>query len=239
MEQQNVVITGVGQGIGRAILEAYVKENYTVIGVDHDEDLLADLNRRENVHTYKVDISEPEEVHSFFNSVARAHKRIDVLINNAGIGRWVPPTELSVKDWDIVVNTNLRGSFLCAREAAKRMSHGGRIVNISSTRASMSEPNSEAYAASKAGLLGLTHSLAASLAAKKITVNAISPGWIETGDYAKLRDVDHLQHFSGRVGMPEDIARACLFLTDPANQFITGENIVIDGGMTRKMIYEH
>lgn len=113
------------------------------------------------------------------------------------------------------------------------------MVNIASTRASMSEKNSEAYAASKGGLLALTHAMAVSYAEENITVNCISPGWIHTGDYEKLRDIDHSQHLSGRVGKPEDIARACLFLTQPENNFINGENLVIDGGMTRKMIYEY
>jgi len=96
-----------------------------------------------------------------------------------------------------------------------------------------------AYAASKGGLLALTHAMALSYAGDKIRVNCISPGWIHTGNYDNLRDIDHEQHPSGRVGKPDDIARACLFLTDPANAFINGENLVIDGGMTRKMIYEH
>ncbi|KPD01381.1 Glucose 1-dehydrogenase 2 [Geobacillus sp. BCO2] len=101
----------------------------------------------------------------------------------------------------------------------------------------MSEPNSEAYAASKGGLVALTHALAVSFADDRIRVNCISPGWIETGDYGQLRDIDHRQHPAGRVGKPDDIARACLYLCDEENDFITGVNLVIDGGMTRKMIY--
>jgi NAD(P)-dependent dehydrogenase (short-subunit alcohol dehydrogenase family) len=102
----------------------------------------------------------------------------------------------------------------------------------------MSEPNSEAYAASKGGILALTHALAASLSPDHIRVNCISPGWIETGDYSKLRNIDHKQHLAARVGKPEDIAKACLYLSAEGNDFITGTNIIIDGGMTRKMIYE-
>lgn len=100
----------------------------------------------------------------------------------------------------------------------------------------MSEPGSEAYAASKGGIIALTHALAASLAPYGIRVNSISPGWIETGDYGSLRERDHSQHFSGRVGRPSDIAAACVFLAE--NDFINGANLTIDGGMTRKMIYE-
>ena len=116
--------------------------------------------------------------------------------------------------------------------------NGGSIVNIASTRAFMSEPNAEAYAASKGGIIALTHALAASLSPYNITVNSISPGWIETGDYGALRDKDHSQHLSGRVGTPEDIARACMYLTQEGNNFVTGTNITVDGGMTKKMMYE-
>ncbi|MNS89580.1 3-oxoacyl-[acyl-carrier-protein] reductase FabG [compost metagenome] len=114
----------------------------------------------------------------------------------------------------------------------------GSVVNISSTRATMSEPNSEAYAASKGAIISLSHAMAISLGKDGIKVNSISPGWIETGDYEALRPEDHQQHPAGRVGKPADIARACLYLTHPDNTFITGANLVIDGGMTRKMIYE-
>jgi NAD(P)-dependent dehydrogenase (short-subunit alcohol dehydrogenase family) len=102
----------------------------------------------------------------------------------------------------------------------------------------MSEPDSEAYAASKGGIVAVTHALAASFAPDHIQVNCISPGWIETGDYAKLRKKDHTQHFAQRVGKPEDIARACLYLTGGENNFVSGINLVIDGGMTHKMIYK-
>ena len=136
--------------------------------------------------------------------------------------------------WDTILNTNLRSSFLLTRAVITHMKKagGGSVVNIASTRAKMSEENTEAYAASKGGLLALTHAMAISYSDDPITVNCISPGWIHTGDYDDLRDIDHEQHPSKRVGKPEDIARACLFLTQPDNDFINGENLVIDGGMT-------
>jgi NAD(P)-dependent dehydrogenase (short-subunit alcohol dehydrogenase family) len=165
---------------------------------------------------------------------------INILINNVGISKWKSPYEITLEEWDEVINTNLRSVFLCSREAAKIMKKqgGGSIVNISSTRSTMSEPNFEAYAASKGGITALTHALASSFAQDHIQVNCISPGWIEIGEYDQLREVDHTQHLSGRVGKPEDIARACLYLTDEGNSFINGADIIIDGGMTRKMIYE-
>ncbi|MNP17086.1 2-(S)-hydroxypropyl-CoM dehydrogenase [compost metagenome] len=116
--------------------------------------------------------------------------------------------------------------------------HGGAIVNIASTRSIMSEPNTEAYSASKGAIVALSHALAITLGEEGIRVNCISPGWIETGEYGGLRDIDHQQHPAGRVGTPEDIARACLYLTHPNNDFVTGTHLVVDGGMTRKMIYE-
>lgn len=166
--------------------------------------------------------------------------RVDVLVHNAGIGIWKSPLELTLEEWDRVMNINLRGAFLCGREAAKAMklAGGGAIVNIASTRALQSEPNSEAYAASKGGILALTHALALSLGPDGIAVNAISPGWIETGDYDALRPADHKQHPAGRVGKPSDVVKACFYLTDPEGGFVTGTNLVVDGGMTRKMNYE-
>ncbi|MDZ7633419.1 MAG: SDR family oxidoreductase [Bacteroidales bacterium] len=188
----------------------------------------------------QTDISNPADITGMTEKTAGLYGTIDILVNNAGFGRWKPPFDLMIEEWDEVINTNLRGAFLCAREAAGVMKEhgGGSIINIASTRALMSEPDSEAYAASKGGLISLTHALAASFSKHHIRVNCISPGWIETGDYSQLRKEDHSQHFSGRVGRPEDIAGACLFLSSSENDFINGENIVIDGGMTRRMIYE-
>lgn len=131
--------------------------------------------------------------------------------------------------------------LFCSREAAKIMranENGGSIVSLASTRAFMSEPDTEAYAASKGGIVALTHALARSLGPDQIMVNCLSPGWIETEAYEQLRSIDHAQHLSGRVGVPEDIAQSCLYLTNPANRFVTGINLTVDGGMTKKMMYE-
>ncbi len=241
---KSVIITGAANGIGKAVALAFARENARVAIIDTDERNGTALEQQirsdgGEARFFRYDISDPESAENLVADVAEAYGSVDILINNAGISEFTPVFDLKTADWDRVINTNLRGAFLCAREAAKRMRGPGAIVNIASTRALMSEPGSEAYAASKGGLLGLTHALAVSLAENRITVNAISPGWIHTGDYKSLREVDHKQHPSRRVGKPDDIARACLFLCDPKNNFITGENLVIDGGMTRKMIYEH
>ncbi|OXM87692.1 SDR family NAD(P)-dependent oxidoreductase [Paenibacillus rigui] len=241
-----IMVTGAGQGIGQAIAIAYAQQGGCLIVVDREEDRLRHTVQRireagAEAFEYIVDVSKPEQLEACFQQITDHHGRLDILINNAGLGRWVSPYELSLKDWDYVINTNLRGTFVCSREAAKLMKKqetGGSIVNIASTRAFMSEPSSEAYAASKGGIVALTHALAVSLGPDKIQVNAISPGWIETGDYNALKPSDHAQHPAGRVGRPDDIARACLYLTHPDNRFVTGTNVMIDGGMTRKMIYE-
>ncbi|MCK9860874.1 glucose 1-dehydrogenase [Paenibacillus sp. ATY16] len=244
-EGKVAVITGAGKGIGAALAVAYAAAGARVAVVDRDGELVkhtVDRIVEAGGHAigFTVDISRPEEIEAAFAAIDEQYGRIDVLINNAGLGKWKSLFDLSLDEWDYVLNTNLRGTFLCAKEAGKRMreSGGGSIVNLASTRALMSEPNSEAYAASKGGIVALTHALAVSLGPDHVQVNAISPGWIENGDYEALREKDHSQHPAGRVGRPDDIVRACFYLTDPENDFVTGINLVVDGGMTRKMIYE-
>ncbi|QSO47651.1 SDR family NAD(P)-dependent oxidoreductase [Alicyclobacillus mengziensis] len=250
-----VLVTGAGRGIGRAVAERYALLGARVVLWDKDESLLQEssglirpLTRGhakqstenapdERIVTHVVDLSQPSQIENAMALVAEQFGQIDIVINNAGVSHWKSPLDLTVREWDEVLNVNLRGTFLCSREAARYMPQGSAIVNVASTRGLMSEPNSEAYAASKGGILALTHALAASLADRRIRVNAISPGWIETGDYEALRPEDHSQHFAGRVGRPSDIAQACVYLTHPANDFVTGINLVVDGGMTRKMMY--
>lgn len=240
-----VIVTGAGNGIGSVIATHYARKGASVALWDRDPKglrIVQEALEKEGFlsSSLVIDLTSPDEIVTGIEQVKTSFGRIDVLINNAGLGRTQSPYDLAVDDWDYVLNTNLRGSFLCAREAARVMRTQGRgaIVNIASTRALMSEPNTEAYAASKGGILALTHALAISLGPDHINVNAISPGWIETGDYSQLKASDHAQHPAGRVGKPDDIARACLYLTNPENDFITGAILIIDGGMTRKMIYE-
>ncbi len=246
---KTVIVTGGANGIGQSIAIAFAAGHARVVIADIDEAAGMALERSLNdgggdsdggALFIRADVSEPESIHSMIARAASgsANGTIDILVNNAGIAGFKPLHELRLEEWDKVLNTNLRGAFVCSREASRFMTEGGSIINIASTRALMSEPGSEAYAASKGGMLALTHAMAMSLAEQKVSVNAILPGWIHTGDPETLRDIDHSQHPSGRVGKPEDIARACLYLGHPANRFITGQQLVIDGGMTRKMIYE-
>jgi len=221
-QDKTVIITGAGNGIGRGIALLYAEKGANVVAADIDEAAgtrtAAEIKDKGGEALFaKTDVRSEADIVRLMETANRKYGHIDILINNAGISVFKPFFELSQEEWDNVINTNLRSVFLCSREAAKYMRHnndGGSIVNIASTRAIMSEPDSEAYAASKGGIVALTHALAATLGRYGITVNAISPGWIETGDYSKLRAVDHEQHLSGRVGKPDDIARAYIFLTD-------------------------
>ncbi|RXT06355.1 SDR family NAD(P)-dependent oxidoreductase [Ammoniphilus sp. CFH 90114] len=240
-----VMVTGAGRGIGKAIAIAYAEQGAKVIIADKS---LEEANQTANqiqqtggeCLVVALDIRNIDKLEEGVQQITDKYEKITILINNAGVSFWKSPYELTMEEWDDVMNTNLRGTFFLSREVAKVMKQngGGSIVNISSTRAIMSEPHSEAYAASKGGILALTHALAVSLGRDRIQVNAISPGWIETGDYEALQERDHQQHPANRVGKPSDIARACLYLTNPLNDFISGTNLIIDGGMTRKMIYE-
>lgn len=239
-----VLVTGGANGIGRAIGWAYLQQGTAVVFADIDEAKGRQLQDEYLAQGYKaffyqIDLCNVEEIQQLFQTVMAKYQRIDILINNAGKGNFKSLYELSIAEWDEVINLNLRAAFVAAQQFA-RFTKGtgyGRIINIASTRYLMSEANTEAYAASKGGIVALTHALAISLSTENVTVNAISPGWIENNYYEQLTASDHQQHPSKRVGKPEDIAAMCLFLSDEKNDFINGENMVIDGGMTKKMIY--
>jgi len=243
---KTVIITGAANGIGKGIALLYAEYGANVVIADMDSAAGAQTAARikelgGEALFVRTDVRLEADIVRLLETAFKTYSHIDILINNAGKSAFKPLFDLSVEEWDDVINTDLRSVFICSREAAKYMrlnKDGGSIVNIASTRAIMSEPNSEAYAASKGGIVAITHALAASLSEDRITVNAISPGWIATGDYAQLRKIDHEQHLSKRVGKPDDIARACLYLTARENNFVTGINLIVDGGMTRKMIYE-
>ncbi|WP_199619899.1 glucose 1-dehydrogenase [Paenibacillus alkalitolerans] len=245
-------ITGGAQGIGRALAMRFAEQGYAVSICDVDKDagfeVIRAIRRMNGKAMFlAADVAKEDDVERWIRLTAEEFGGLHALVNNAGIGRSGPMTELPMADWDRVIGVNLRGTFLCSRVAAREMARdgGGAIVNIASTRALMSEPDTEAYAASKGGILALTHAMAVSLGPQRIRVNAVSPGWIEVRDwqYGERASIpihserDRLQHPVGRVGRPDDIAEACLYLASEKAGFITGQNLVIDGGMTVKMIY--
>lgn len=240
---KKVFVTGGAGGIGKAIVEAFCKLNYQVAFCDKNELKGQQTAQATGAQFYPVDLNSKEALELCLQNIFKEWGDIDIIINNAGISEFSPITETSVETFDKILSVNLRPVFITShalavhRKSQNNTNTYGRIINLCSTRYLMSEPGSEGYAASKGGIYSLTHALALSLAEWHITVNSISPGWIQTHDYEQLRAEDHSQHPSGRVGKPEDIARMCVFLCQDENDFINGENITIDGGMTKKMIY--
>lgn len=240
-----IFVTGGASGIGRAIVGEFRAHDCKVAFVDIDRKGGAETAQQSGALFIPCDVADSQALEKALQTVSNRWGDIDVVVNNAGIGAFKPLSSLTLSDFDRVLDINLRPIIVTSHfilesrlKATDSNSYGGRIINICSTRHSMSEAGTEAYTASKGAIASLTHALMMSLSPVGVTVNAVSPGWIENGDYDALRDIDHSQHPSGRVGRPDDIARYCAFLADPRNDFINGTNLAIDGGMTRKMIYE-
>jgi NAD(P)-dependent dehydrogenase (short-subunit alcohol dehydrogenase family) len=244
-----VLVTGGAQGIGKGIARYLSARDMQVVIMDIDSEAveLTAAELGESVTPCTGDVADEESVAEVLRMIGERFGRLDGLINNAGIAAPCtgPIEQLDLEVWNRMLATNLTGTFLCCKHAVPLLrAVKGSIVNIASTRAVQSEPHTEAYAASKGGIVALTHALAISLG-PDIRVNCISPGWIDVSDWQKqsrqepsaLRAFDHAQHPSGRVGRPEDVAAMVSYLIAPQAGFITGQNFVVDGGMTRKMIY--
>lgn len=251
-EGKNVVITGAAQGIGLVTALSFLENGARVFAIDNDKEAIEDALEdffskfKEKITFFEFDLKDAKEVQLVCQRIGNIAREVDVLVNNAAVSSTKFIEDRSIDEWDEVIDVNLRAPYLMVKFLLPYLKEGACIVNIASTRALMSEPNTEPYSASKGGILALTHSLALSLAFKRIRVNAISPGWIETSAFKKrryrqqpkLKEIDHLQHPAGRVGVPEDVANAVLFLSSEKSSFITGTNLIVDGGMTVKMIYE-
>ncbi len=249
---KTAIVTGGAQGIGMAVSTAFAKSGASVVIADIDEE--AGMEHLEYIRSLggraiyvPTDAALEKSVKDLANRTVTEFGSIDIVINNAGIFDTKSLFDRTMMEWDRIISVNLRGPYMMAKFCGEELmkANPGVIINIASTRALMSEPNTEPYAAAKGGILSLTHSLAVSFG-PKVRVNSISPGWIEVSDWKKSAKKvvpvhsreDELQHPAGRVGTPLDIAQACLFLADDSAGFITGTNLVIDGGMTIKMIYE-
>lgn len=219
------VVTGGARGIGRVICEEFRKAGAHVCTID------------KMPNDYFVgDLAEEKTLQAFAEQVIRDYGKIDFLVNNACLSRGGIET-CSYDDFNDVLRVGVAAPFMLAKLFKDNFNQGAVIINISSTRDRMSQPDTESYSAAKGGIAALTHALAVSLAGK-VRVNSISPGWIDTTN-GEFDPEDLKQHPAGRIGKPEDIAHMVMFLCSEQAGFITGENITIDGGMTKLMIYHN
>ena len=217
------VVTGGAHGIGKAIAEEFRREGASVCVID----------KTEGEH-FVGDVSDKDTLECFAAQVIREHGQVDYLINNA-LPLMKGIDSCSYEEFQYALSVGVTAPFYLTKLFAPHFAAGAAIVNISSSRDRMSQPQTESYTAAKGGIAALTHALAVSLAGR-VRVNSISPGWIDTG-YRVYDGSDAVQQPVGRVGNPMDIANMVLYLCSEKAGFITGENICIDGGMTRQMIY--
>lgn len=226
------LVTGGANGIGAAIAARLAGDGWRVVVADRQPDGAAPTGAR----YVTCDVGDEGAVSALVASVAATERRLDGLVCNAGFMIRKPIAELSLAEWSSVLTTNLTSTFLLVRAAESLLRAAkGAVVTIASSRARMSEPDTESYSASKGGLVALTHALAISLG-PDVRVNCISPGWIHTKG-PEPTAAEHAFHPAGRVGQPTDIAALAAFLLGSDSAFITGAEFVSDGGVTRKMIY--
>jgi 3-oxoacyl-[acyl-carrier protein] reductase len=243
LENQVAVITGAGRGIGHAIAVRLASEGARVASVSRTEAnaqrTAAEINalRADSAKAYSVDVADHAGVQTIGAQILEDFGRVDILVNNAGVTRDGLSMRMPVEDWDTVLNTNLRGAFNFVQALMRPMikQRSGRIINISSVIGLIGNAGQANYAASKAGLIGLTKSLARELASRGITVNAIAPGLIETDMTGVLSDEIRqsiLQKIPlGKLGQPDDIAAAVAYLASAEARYITGQVLAVDGGM--------
>lgn len=242
LKGKNALITGSAQGIGMAIALAMAKEGANIciadIKVDNTGDLIAEINKSGvRCISTKLDVSSQESVTNAFETFINEFGSIDILVNNAGITRDSLALRMKEDDWDAVININLKGTFLCSKEAIKIMSkqRSGKIINISSVVAFIGNPGQINYSASKAGVIGITKTIAKEYAGRGIRVNAIAPGFIKTAMTEALpekvkedmKNAIPLREF----GTPEDVANASIFLASNESDYLTGQVIHVNGGM--------
>ena len=240
---RTAVVTGGSRGIGRAVCIQLAKQGCNVVvNYCHGEAAAAETvalckAEKANAVAVQADVSTAEGCKALFEQAVNAFGRVDILVNNAGITRDNLILRMSEEDFDAVLNANLKGAFLCCKEAARRMvrQRWGRIVNLSSVVALRGNAGQTNYAASKAGMIGLTKSLARELASRNVTVNAVAPGFIETDMTAALPEAVRAEMAkgipAGRAGKPEDVANAVAFFAAEQSCYLTGQVLCADGGM--------
>jgi NAD(P)-dependent dehydrogenase (short-subunit alcohol dehydrogenase family) len=238
-----VVVTGAARGIGDAIVQAFREEGATAVVLD----LLSPQEARQDVWYLQCDIADPSSVRSAFGEIDQKHRRVDVLVNNAGIQRVGRIGELPVEDWMAVIGTNLNGAFLCNSAAVPLMPkhRGSSIVHIASTAGQVGLPGRGPYSAAKAGLMSLTRVMAVELAALGIRVNAVAPGFTRTGLVNQAIKDGYLNEGwmlervpMGRLAEPREIAQVVRFLASDEASYVTGQSIFVDGGWTVQGIGE-
>lgn len=226
---KNIIITGASKGIGRVIAKS-LRKKYHIINIDIVE------NKMDGVDFYKCDLSDKGQLLKTINKIKSNIDSLYALINNAAIFSHKILEKQTFEEWENIISVNLTAPYILSKEFATFLKESqGHIINISSTRALMSEVGTEAYSASKGGISSLTHALSMSLS-PEVKVNSITPGWINTDENYLPTKNDNFQHPSGRVGVPDDVVDVVKFLLKNRG-FITGSDFVIDGGMTKKMIY--
>ena len=241
LREQVAVITGASRGIGKAIAQELASAGASVVinyanSSQAAEELVSEITAAGgSAVALQADVSKEEEVDNLFKTVLEKFNKIDILVNNAGITRDTLLLRMKPEDWQAVINLNLTGVFLCTRAVSKGMlkKRTGRIINIASVAGQMGNPGQANYSAAKAGVIGLTKTLAKEFASRGITVNAVSPGFIETDMTSNLQSEEILKAIPlGRYGKPEEIAGMVRFLAaDTAAAYITGQVFNVDGGM--------
>ncbi len=243
LTDQVALVTGASQGLGQAIAVALGAAGAKVACVARNAEKLAQtVSQISELGGEAVakpcDVTDRESVDRVVDEVHDAWGRLDILVNNAGVTRDTLLPRMSDEEWDTVINTNLRGAFLFSRAASRLMMRQryGRIINISSVSGIIGNPGQTNYSASKAGMIGLTRSLSRELAGRKVTINAVAPGFIESDMTRALGDVVLTEVKkrvpAKRLGTPSDVAACVLFLASPAASYITGQVLVVDGGLT-------
>jgi len=237
-KNKHAIITGGTNGIGRCIAETFLREGATVTVIDIDKPAGEKLQDRfESLRFFHGDIAEKSVLESFVDSIDLP---VDCLINNACISRGGLLSGCSYEDFEYVQRVGVTAPYYLTKLLLQNnlLAPGAAIVNIASTRAFQSQPDTESYSAAKGGIVALTHAMAVSLTGRA-RVNCISPGWIDTSEDPEHTEEDKRQHPAGRVGTPEDIAEMTLYLCSDKAGFITGENVTIDGGVSRLMVYHN